>query len=161
MKNTIGKLKGLAFAGFLFVPCITHAKTAAIPLNQQCKLAMSELNESGKLFGSFMEPWLKSIPSGTQIDRKEFIQARVKNFNKQYAEIRARYLGLGGYGIENPLSKSNDVSLRLQFVVDAFQKYSADGDKEALRTTWAIQRNAMKESTDSLKKQCAENGDTR
>ncbi|WP_334644900.1 hypothetical protein [Klebsiella aerogenes] len=158
MKNTFGKTYGWLLTILFVVPCLAQAQTNAIPLKQQCKMAMKEAKESGDLLNSFLEPWLKIFSSDSQMDSKSFEQARRKNFNKQYDEIRLRYFDLGGYGLEKPLNISNDLTLRTQFVVDAFQEYASNGDKEALKASWRIQNKAMREDIDLLKKLCQYKG---
>lgn len=159
MKNTFGDWKGILFAGMLLTPAATYAQAGEYTdIKTQCKMANAELNETGKLFNDFIGKWLYSVKSDLKIDRKEFAEARVKNFNKQYDAIRSKYSERARPGLDNPMNIADDVALRLMFVVNAFQQFSIDGDKAALRISWKEQYNAMMEDSARIKKLCGKSG---
>lgn len=159
MKNTFGDWKGVLFAGVIFAPFATHAQAGQdMNIKTQCKMAKAEVDEVGALFGSFMEPWLKGKQSELKIDRNEFTQSRVKNFNKQYAAIRSKYSERGRGGLANPRNLAGDISLRFQFIVNAFQMYAVDGDKTTLKSSWKLQHKEITDDFEVIKKLCAGSG---
>ncbi|HEP0386743.1 hypothetical protein [Serratia marcescens] len=127
-------------------------------LSKRCALALSEVNEVGELTNSFLDPWLKKGLLTEGINFQDFAKDRVSNFNKQYAQIKNLYQQDVSSNYDDPVSKSNDLTVRSLFTVNAFQKYAADGDKAALKSSWAVQHKAMKEDLADLRKLCAKSG---
>ncbi|WP_413480958.1 hypothetical protein [Serratia proteamaculans] len=127
-------------------------------MSKRCALALSEVNEVGGLVDSFLAPWLKTDLSTEGIDLQDFVKARTKNFNKQYEQIKSLYEQDVSSNYNDPMSKSNDLTVRSLFTVNAFQKYAADGDKAALKASWAVQHKAMKEDIAALRKLCSKSG---
>ncbi|CUY72307.1 hypothetical protein [Serratia marcescens] len=159
MKNTFGDWNGILLVGMLLAPIVTHAQTEQYTdIKTQCRMANAELNEAGELFNAFTGKWLSGSQSDLKIDRKEFAEARVKNFNKQHAAIRSKYSDRARPGLDNPMNIADDVALRLLFVVNALQQFSIDGDKAALKTSWKEQHKAMTEDAEGIKKLCAKSG---
>jgi hypothetical protein len=156
MKSISGDLKGILLTGLLLVPFFTNAESGTSEdMANRCKLAISEVSKAGDLFSSFMDPWLKQDLDKLEIDRGEFSKARAKSFNKQYAQMRSHFANQSSFGLNDPIIRSNDVSLRLQFIVDAFQLFATDGDKPTLKASWSIQQKAMKEDIAVIKNTCS------
>ncbi|WP_261128329.1 hypothetical protein [Serratia entomophila] len=143
----------------LALPLVSYGNNKhGADLSKRCALALSEVNEVGELTDSFLDPWLKKGLLTEGINFQDFAKDRVSNFNKQYAQIKNLYQQDVSSNHDDPVSKSNDLTVRSLFTVNAFQKYAADGDKAALKSSWAVQHKAMKEDLADLRKLCAKSG---
>jgi hypothetical protein len=143
----------------LSLPLVSYGNNKpSADLSKRCALALSEVNEVGELADSFLDPWLKKGLLTEGINFQDFVKDRASNFNKQYAQIKNLYQQDVSSNYDDPVSKSNDLTVRSLFTVNAFQKYAADGDKAALKSSWAVQHKAMKEDLADLRKLCAKSG---
>ncbi|MEL5520176.1 hypothetical protein ACUNHR_24730 [Serratia sp. IR-2025] len=165
MKNTSGDLKGKSmkrtiFACLLMIPCASQAKSVyEKPITEQCKLAISESNEAAELLNSFLTRWLSGDSDILDINSAEFDQYKKSHFDTSYKAIEGRFKVTDTATLEqlntSPILRSNDITLRTRFIVNAFQQLVRDKDKDKFRNSYKPLKAAIIENEAFIKKTCS------
>ncbi|CAI1121111.1 Uncharacterised protein [Serratia liquefaciens] len=153
-------MKRNIFACLLLIPGISHATSVyEKPISEQCKLAITESNEAGELLNSFLTRWLSGDADVLDINGKEFDQYKNSHFEPSYKAIEERFKVTDTATLEqlntSPILRSNDITLRTKFIVNAFQQLVRDKNKDEFRNAYKPLRAAILENEAFIKKTCS------
>ena len=130
------------------------------PLSAQCNLAIAESNASSEALSSLLNRWLNDDTDILSINSSEFDRYKKSHFDPQYKAIVNKYKVTDTATLEqlntSPILRSNDITLRVRLIVNAFQRLTKNKDKDDFRNSYKPLKSAILDNESFIKKACSD-----